>query len=71
MTIAPSKIASWLGLGFGLGLVLELGDNFSRGQLSENLLLHFKFFLQLFTIFKFEGGQDTVVWFLWSDLIQL
>ena len=28
----PRKIAPWLGLGFGLGLVLGLGGNFSRTQ---------------------------------------
>ena len=33
--IAPErKIAPLLGLGFGLGLVLALGGNFPRGQLS-------------------------------------
>ena len=32
-TIAPEKNDLWLGLGFGLGLVLGLGDNFPRGQL--------------------------------------
>ena len=34
--LPPRKIAPWLGLGFrlGLGLVLGLGGNFPRGQLS-------------------------------------
>ena len=34
--LSPRKITSRLGLGFGLrlGLVLELGANFPRGQLS-------------------------------------
>ena len=34
-TIVPRKIASRLGLGFGLGLRLGLEGNFSRGQLSQ------------------------------------
>ena len=35
-TVALRKIAPWLGLGFGLGLVLQigLGGNFPREQLS-------------------------------------
>ena len=32
--VPPRKIAPWFGLGFGLGLVLRLGGNFPRGQLS-------------------------------------
>ena len=32
--IAPKKIAPWLGLRFGLGLVLGLGVNFPWGQIS-------------------------------------
>ena len=30
------KLPPWLRLGFRLGLVLRLGDNFPRGQLSYN-----------------------------------
>ena len=33
---SPREIAPWLVLGFGLELVLGLGGNFPRGQLSQN-----------------------------------
>ena len=35
-TIALEENYPRLGLGFALGLVLGLGDNFPRGQLSQN-----------------------------------
>ena len=46
-----TKIAPRLGFGIGLGLVLELGGNFPRGQLSQNLLNIQKFFLKKFKNF--------------------